>query len=354
MRKILAIFCALALLLTAAAAESADLQAVLSSMTTEEKVGQMFLARCPSSNAHTTAAKYGLGGYLMLADAFKNRTPETAAERIRTIQNENKIPLLIAVDEEGGSVTRVSRYKAYRDRKFASPQAIYQESGLLGVVADAKEKSELLLSIGVNVNLAPVADVSTRSGDFIYNRTLGQDAPTTAAYVAAVVRQMNESGIGCALKHFPGYGGNRDTHNGFAVDSREMRAFVEGDLLPFIAGIRAGAGSVLVSHNIVECMDSAYPASLSPEVHRLLREGLGFDGVILTDALDMDAISKRYTKGEAAVLAVEAGNDMLITGAYETQIAAVLAAVREGRVDEARIDESVLRILRWKRTLGLL
>lgn len=353
-KKLIALACALFLACVGAFAEAVDPQEILSGMTLEEKVGQMFLASCPASYAHTTAAEYVLGGYVMFADAFENQTPETVRTRIETIQRENRIPLLIAVDEEGGTVTRVSRYKAYRAEKFASPRDIYRESGLLGVVADAKEKSELLLSMGINLNLAPVADVSVRSGDFIYRRTLGEDAQTTAAYVAAVVRQMNTSGIGCTLKHFPGYGGNRDTHNGFAVDSRELSAFTQGDLLPFAAGIREGAGSVMVSHNIVECMDEVYPASLSPAVHRILREGMGFDGVILTDDLDMDAIAKKYSKGEAAVLAVEAGNDMICTGAYAAQIAAVLDAVRSGRISEARIDESVLRILRWKQTLGLI
>lgn len=335
-------------------AEETDIDGILNGMTLEEKVGQMFLARCPASYAHTTAAEYGLGGYVMFADAFENRTPESTAQRIQAIQAENKIPLLIAVDEEGGTVTRVSRYPAFREEKFASPQALYEEGGLERIVEDAREKSELLLSIGVNVNLAPVADVSTNSADFIYKRALGQDAQTTAQYVSAVVEQMKACGMGGTLKHFPGYGSNRDTHTGVAVDKRAYESFEQSDFLPFAAGIEAGVGSVMVSHNIVTCMDKKYPASLSAEVHRVLREELGFEGVIITDDLNMDAISKEYGKEKAAVLAVKAGNDMICTGAYKTQTAAVIKAVKQGRISEARIDESVLRILRWKAELGLI
>ena len=337
----------------AAAAPDAARQ-ILENMTLEEKVGQMFMARCPDSYAHTTAAEYHLGGYVMFAKDFENRSRAKVIERIETIQAENAVPLLLAVDEEGGTVTRVSRFKALREKKFASPQALYQKGGLDAIVQDAKEKSEFLLSLGVNVNLAPVADVSTDAGDFIHNRTLGKDAQSTAEYVAAVVRQMKKSGIGSALKHFPGYGNNKDTHTGVAVDERPYETFVSSDFLPFSAGIEAGADCVLVSHNIVACLDAENPASLSYEVHRVLREELGFTGVALTDDLNMDAISKQYGKAEAAVLAVLAGNDMILTGAYKTQIPAVIEAVREGRIDESRIDESALRVLEWKESLGLI
>lgn len=204
------------------------------------------------------------------------------------------------------------------------------------------------------LNLAPVCDVSVNPADYIYKRTLGKDARTTASYIEAVVQQMQKSGIGSVLKHFPGYGPNGDTHLGFVRDDRPMETFLKEDFLPFQAGIDAGTPSILVSHNIVSCMDSSLPASLSPVVHQLLRENLKFDGVILTDDLSMNAICSQYGLEESAVLAVQAGNDMIISTDFEAQIPAVLQAVQDGTVPQSQIDNSVLRILRWKQQLGLL
>ena len=153
---------------------------------------------------------------------------------------------------------------------------------------------------------------------------------------------------------FSGLWEHADTHTGIAYDRRALETFEQADFVPFRAGIEAGAGGVLVSHNIVFAMDDALPASLSPEVHRILSEELGFDGVVITDDLAMDAIGQ-FTDGEtAAVLAVEAGNDLLCCSDVETQYPAVLEAVQSGRITEERLDESVRRVLLWKLKLGLL
>ena len=132
-----------------------------------------------------------------------------------------------------------------------------------------------------------------------------------------------------------------------------METFENSDFIPFEAGIRSGAQLVLVSHNIVSCMDEDRPASLSPQVHEILREDLGFSGVIVTDDLVMDGIRQFTDDGNAAVLAVQAGNDLLCCTDFETQIPAVLQAVESGEIAEERIDESVLRILKLKTELGL-
>ena len=156
------------------------------------------------------------------------------------------------------------------------------------------------------------------------------------------------------LKHFPGYGGNADTHTGSAYDERPYETFTESDFLPFEAGITAGAGAVMVSHNIVACMDDTAPASLSAPVHDILRDELCFNGVVMTDDLNMQAVLQ-YAGGEdAAVLAVLAGNDMIITPNMEEQALAVRSAVEDGIITQERIDESVLRILVWKMNLGII
>ena len=237
--------------------------------------------------------------------------------------------------------------------RFASPQALYASGGMEAIRADTAEKCTLLSDLGLNVNMAPVCDVSTDPSDFIYSRAFGRSASETADYVRAVVESMQGSGVGCVLKHFPGYGNNRDTHTGIAYDNRSYETFTSSDFLPFQAGIDAGAGAVLVSHNIVACMDPDRPASLSPEVHRILREELNFPGVAITDDLAMDAIGDFCGSEAAAVQAVLAGNDLLCCTDFETQLPAVLAAVQDGTIPAARLDEAALRVLTWKAQLGL-
>ena len=286
---------------------------LLAGMSLEEKVGQMFFARCPKDGAAQLAGELSPGGYILFDRDFEDQSRDEVEANIQSYQDASGIPLLIGVDEEGGTVKRVSKYAEFRDEPFLSPQALYEEGGMELIESDTREKAELLLGLGINVNLAPVCDVSTDPDDYIYPRAFGQDAQQTAEYVKTVVGEMNASGIGCTLKHFPGYGSNADTHTGIADDTRPYETFASSDFLPFTAGIDAGACSILVCHNIVECMDGDFPASLSPEVHRILREELDFTGVILTDDLYMDAIRDEYGTGQAAVLAVQAGNDMLIS-----------------------------------------
>jgi beta-N-acetylhexosaminidase len=155
------------------------------------------------------------------------------------------------------------------------------------------------------------------------------------------------------LKLFPGYGNNRDTHVGTVVDKRPLETFQERDFLPFEAGAKAGVGAVMVSHNIVECFDAEFPASLTPLTIQALR-GLGFDGVVATDGLDMKAVKEDFSTERAVVMAVQAGNDMMLMSKYATGIKGILEAVKDGRILESRIDESVRRILKWKQALGLI
>jgi len=334
-------------------------ETLLGQMTLAEKVGQLFFVRCPAEGAVEDVSNYHLGGYLLFARDFKDSsdtylTREQFTQTIASYQDAASIPLLIGVDEEGGTVARATRNPNLFASKRKSPQCIYAASDEEGIIEDARSVNAALLELGINVNFAPVADVSTDPSDFIYDRTFGQDAEATAEYVAAVVREMESAGIGSVLKHFPGYGNNKDTHTGIAVDDRPYETFTSEDFLPFLSGMEEGADSVLVSHNIVTSMDEDYPASLSPEVHRILREELGFEGVILTDDLAMDAVDLYTRDGSAAVLAILAGNDMVVTSDFTAQIAEVLAAIAEGTIPMELIDSAVFRVLSWKYELGLL
>ena len=340
-------------------AEELAAQAVedlLASMTLEEKVGQLFFVRCPADGAVEDVSAYHLGGYILFGRDTKDKTANELIQTIQHYQDAASIPLLMGVDEEGGTVVRLSSNPHLRSEKFASPQRLYALGGIERILADTREKDVLLHALGFNVNLAPVADVSTDPGDFIYARAFGRDAAATADYVSAVTGRMRTDAMGSVLKHFPGYGSNADTHTGIAVDDRPYEEFVNSDFLPFLAGMAAGGdtAAVLVSHNIVDCMDASLPASMSPAVHRVLREELGFDGVVMTDDLAMDAVAAYAGDGSVAVMALQAGNDLVLTTDYRTQIPKVLEAVENGTLSMDRVDESCRRVLTWKQNLGLL
>ena len=335
------------------------LNARIAEMTLEEKVGQLFFVRCPETDAAKDVEDYHLGGLLLFGRDYKDAggawlTEDAFTSALASYQDATDLPLFIGSDEEGGTVTRASRNPNLFSSPLKSPQELYAAAGMDGLLEETLRYNERLKALGVNVNFAPVCDVSTDPGDFIYARSFGKDAQTTADYITRVVPVYEQAGVACVLKHFPGYGNNVDTHTGIAVDERTYESFETADFLPFSTGIAAGAPFVLVSHNIVNCMDDTLPASLSPKVHEVLRGTLGFDGLIVTDDLAMDAVKSYAQDGSAAVLALRAGNDMIVTTDYQEQIPQVIAAVERGELDEREIDAHVYRVLREKQALGLI
>lgn len=321
---------------------------IMEDMTLEEKIGQLFLVRYDKNLASSWVSDYYPGGFVMFAKDFANQTKDSIKEEIDNLQSISKIPLVIAVDEEGGYVTRVSRYSNFRDSKFLSPREYYDTGGEELLEKTEKEKATLLLSTGINLNLAPVVDVSVNSNDFINNRTFNRDARDTAVLIGKMVNYANEVGISSSLKHFPGYGNNVDTHTGVAIDERSYENFLENDYLPFKEGIKNRVPTVLVSHNIINCIDSRYPATLSKKVIAELREKLNFSGVVITDDLSMDAVNSYVEDGSAAVLAVNAGDDLIITSDFVKMYREVYQAVTDKKIDIKTIDQAVKRNIAWK------
>lgn len=329
------------------------MEVLMDSLTLEQKVGQIFLARCPETGAAEAVQQYHLGGFVLFDRDFEGETPSSMAQKIAGYQGVSDIPLLIAVDEEGGTVNRVSSHKAFRAYPFPSPRALYTKGGLELIHNTEAEKAQLLSGLGINVNLAPVCDITTNPNAFMYRRSLGQSPAVTGEFVADSIQTMGRFGVAAVMKHFPGYGNNADTHTGIARDSRSLETLETEDMQPFFAGISAGGGAILVSHTIVEAIDPEYPASLSQPMNYYLRLAMNFGGVIITDDLSMDAIAAQYGTEEAAVLAVLAGNDLLCSTEFETQYSAVLKACRSGRIPETVLNEAVERVLRWKAQMGL-
>lgn len=327
---------------------------LLAQMSLEEKVGQVFLARYPETESLKMADEYNLGGYIWFAHDFENKTPEQVLSKTTTLQENNPINMLMAVDEEGGTVTRISLFSQYREEPFESPYDYYLSGSWDEVRSTEQEKANLLKSLGFNMNLAPVADVTVTPEDFIFNRSFSSDPELVAKFIELSLEVFEEANVGAVLKHFPGYGSNVDTHIGIAYDNRTIDELRSHDFIPFKVGIENDVDAILVSHNVMTSIDFEVPATLSSAVINILRENLNYNGVIMTDDLIMDGLTQFASAPEAALLAIEAGNDLLISSELSTQWPAVLEAVKSGRISEERLNTSVLRILRLKLNLGII
>ena len=364
MKKVLSVMLVMVFLLTipqsaAAATKTASkkvttieqrAEEILKGMTLREKITQMMLVYIPDEEATRKQKENQFGGYVLFAKNFKKYTKNSKTKQIAGYQKASKIKMLIAVDEEGGTVNRVSKYKAFRSSPFKSPRALYNSGGYNKIKSDTKEKAKLLNSIGINTNLAPVADVVYSKNDYMYSRSFSTSAKATSKYITTVVKEMKKDNMISTLKHFPGYGKNGNTHTDIIKDKRSLKTFKGRDLKPFQAGIDAGCDMVMVSHNIVYAFDKKNPASLSKSVHKYLRSEMGFDGVIVTDGLGMAGVLDFVggNKGEAMVRAIIAGNDMVCTGAYLSAVNATIKAVKNKRISEKQINDSVKRILIMK------
>ena len=327
---------------------------ILSSMTLEEKIGQLFIVRYENIDEEDEGKQYQLGGITFYGKDLRYEDKDSIIELINSLQSDVKIPMFMSVDEEGGSVARVSRWYQYRSEIFLSLRDYYEQGGLDLVLQMEEEKAQLLSSLGLNMNLSPVADISDKPGAFMYDRSLGEDAYTTAEFVCRTAKISADYGVGSVIKHFPGHGNNTDTHFYTTRDTRSLEELKENDLIPFQAAMDEEKSAIMIGHTVVEALDDEYPASLSKKVHDYIRNQTNFDGVIIPDALDMDTVSSSFNGENVAVLAIMAGNDILCTSEYKEQYEAVLQAVKDNKISIEQIDESVLRILRWKLQLGII
>lgn len=330
---------------------------IVSTMSLEEKVGQLFMVRSRNDSdifdvIHQTHA----GGVILFANDLKEKDSAQVLDMVNQMQASSDGRMLVAVDEEGGTVVRVSSNPKLRAGKFQSPRELYAEGGLARIVSDTDEKCTLLKSLGINMNMAPVADVCTNRSGFMYRRAFSGDARATAQYVSTVVDTMKRNSVASCVKHFPGYGNSTaDTHKGLDVNTKSAEELRENDLLPFAEAIAHGADGIMLTHTIIKAIDAERPASLSPDVVNLIRSEMGFDGVIVSDGLEMGAVIE-YSGDSAKVciMAVSAGVDILCVPKDPIEdYKAVLAAVSAGDIPESRIDEAVTRIVKLKIKLGL-
>lgn len=324
-----------------------ELSNIVQAMTIEDKAGQLLLV-LDSKNLLTDQT---MSGCVLFEDDFANKSRNEVIENIERYQSNAKYPMIIAVDEEGGSVVRVSKY--LRDNRFRLPQDVYKSGGMDSIISDATEKSEYLKEFGINVNLAPVADVATNEDDYIYRRSFGVDADATSNYVRNVVMAMSDIKMGSVLKHFPGYG-SAPGSGGTYHDSRDFNSLKNNDLLPFKAGIEAGANSILVTNNIIDSVDNQNPATLSKDIHDLLREDLKYNGVIMTDDVT-DLNSNEFgNDSEIVIKAIKAGNDLIMTSRPQIYFESLITAINNDELCLNELDLSVLRVIAWKDSLDIL
>ena len=315
-----------------------DAEEKMKNMTMEERIGQIFFPRFHLKNSTDDITNKKPGGFMLFANDFEFNA-SFIQEYIINIKNLSKqimgLPLGLSVDEEGGKVNRVSI--KHRSEVFPSPQEIYNKSGIDGILKIDQEKRDLLRKFFLNINLAPVADLSYNPKDYIFGRTIGRHTKEAANYIAKDVEGYVNDNFTCTLKHFPGYGNNSDTHTGISIDNRTYDIFQEEE-----------APIVLVSHNIVTCKDNKYPASLSKIWHDILRNDLNFSGLIMTDDISMGAIKKYADNVSEAVLAINAGNDIILTSDYYMHYDAVIKAYKNGDISNDTINTACKRILAWK------
>ena len=323
-----------------------EAEKIVANMSIFEKIGQMFIGGYSANTAEEQIKKYHIGGFCLFAYNLKDHTEEQLINELEKVQNKSKYKLSYSVDEEGGTVCRVSLY--FRNEKFPSPRESYLKGGLDEILSIEKEKRDLLRKLNFSVNFAPVADISMNKSDYIYDRTLGENAGTTSNYINSVVDEYVKDEFCCCLKHFPGYGNNINTHDDVAHDYRPLDYLKQNDLIPFVEAVKHQVPMIMFSHNIVHSIDGEYPASISKKVHDLLRNEYGYTGIIITDDIIMGAIKKYAVNVSAAVLAVEAGNDIILSTSVEEHINQVIKAYEEHQIDENLIDKAAKRVMAWK------
>lgn len=340
---------------------------VLGKMSLREKVGQLFIVRpealAENSNAETAPAtdrvddavisrieEYPVGGIALFSRNI------TSAEQlpmfISDLQSSSKYPLFIAVDEEGGRVARIANSDFFNVASYKSMEDIGKSGDASKAEEVGRQIGLYLKELGFNLDFAPVADTNTNPQNIVIgDRSYGSDPALVACMVSAQLDGMHDSGIMGTLKHFPGHGDTKDdTHSGYVSIEKTWDELKECELVPFITALPK-ADMVMVSHiTAVNVTSDQLPTSMSETmITGKLRNELGYDGVIITDAMAMGAVADNYTSAEAAVTAVKAGVDIVLMPLnLDEAFNGVMNAVTDGEISMERLDESVMRILKLK------
>lgn len=330
-------------------------------MSLKNKIGQLFMVSVyqldeaesknqtsVTSNMKKTLKKYPAGGIVMFAKNIDNR--KQTQTMIKELQSTSYVPLFMAVDEECGTVSRIASNPKMKMTAYPSAQEVGETYSDKQIAKMGQTQGKELKELGFNMNLAPVADVLTNQNNTeIGDRSFGRDSKKVANIVSSLVKNMQKQQISATLKHFPGSGETGgDTHRGSTETYQTIEKLRDNDFKPFKAGIKANVDAIMVSHLMLSNVtDEKEPSSLSSRVvSDILRDELEYKGIIMTDAMNMKAITDNYSAGEAAVKAIKAGVDLIVMpDDYKEAYKAIQQAIKSGRIKESRIDESVRRII---------
>lgn len=300
-------------------------------------------------------AKYPVGGLVYFSKNILN--PQQTEEMLKNTWEYSKevmkIPVYLGVDEEGGTVARVGQNSNFSVPRYTSMREIGDSGDIAKAYQAGNAIGSYLKELGFNMDFAPDADVITNpENKVIGNRSFGTDGELVGNMAMEAARGFKDSGIAPCVKHFPGHGGTKgDTHEGYAYTDKTIEQLKEQELVPFQKAVEGKIDFIMVSHISVPASEAGdTPASLSSVlINGLLKEDMGYEGIVITDAMNMGAISQAYSSAQAAVEAFNAGADMLLMPEnFEEAYQGILTGVREGVVSEERLNEGVLRILKAK------
>ena len=382
MKKIIGIICIGALLFASVCARAAEdewlvsddleytpdiryqARVLMRNMTLDDRIMQLFIVNpemltgekytVSLKNAKELMAEYPVGGVILYGQNIvsESQLQDLTGAFQTGAQEARKMPLFVAVDEEGGSVSRIANKLGYAFLPAPGETQDEEAAFLSGSAIGA-----YLKPLGINLDFAPVADVKIGEEGGIGLRSFSAYPSTVSAMASRMASGLRQEGVIPCYKHFPGIGGTaRDTHNGRAVSLRTMEEMRGTELIPFERGVLEKIEMIMVSHLTFRELDREYPSALSHAVITgLLRTEMGYDGVIITDAMRMRAVTTEFTQKQALILSIQAGADMILLPQNLKAAARYIKdAVANGTLTEERIDESVERILALKIAFGLI
>ncbi len=331
-------------------------------MSLEDKIGQMFIVAFRKDKlgnnleqldqeTKTMINQHNYGGIILFSENI-NSNAQTK-QLIQDIQGASRVPSFIAIDEEGGKVSRLTHSPNMKATKLPGNASIGKNGNIQNAYDTGKLIATELVALGFNLDFAPVADINTNpKNPVIGNRAFGSDPQMVAAMTAAMTRGFQENGVSATLKHFPGHGDTSlDTHTGAVSVSHNIERLRQVEFVPFKKGISEGVDAIMTAHiKVPNVTGDDVPSTFSSYMlTKILRKELGYRKLIITDSLEMRAVTDHYTSGEAAVAAINAGADILLMPRnIEEAYNAISEAVKKGDISEERINESVIRILRVK------
>lgn len=330
----------------------------VANMSKEQMVGQLLVGICAdASTASAEINKYSLGGILYDSSNFAYMTADEIKTAIKAASDGSTIKPVLAAKELGGNYTTFTGLEAFAENALTAQRTTFTNGGLQAVEKAEDSKAELLKSLRINLNLAPSVDLAAENDQIMYSRSISADAETASAYAEYAAKFTQAKGVSVALSHFPGYGTLPDSAVSYTEpvkDDRPAETIRSNDYLPFKRGAQAGAHFIMVSNVLVQNLDAAHTAALSPFIHTELRNTVGFTGIIITDVLDEMDYSAYADGRKPVVQAVLAGNDMILVRDYATAYTDLLAAVNDGTINDTQLKNAVTRVIAYKYTAGIM